>query len=52
MGNIKQVLWDGLWIEGTGRSTGEETEQFFSYISRCANTTKYQLPESKFRILL
>jgi len=27
-----QVNWDGLWIEGTGRSTGEETEQFFSYI--------------------
>eukprot|EP00111_Clytia_hemisphaerica_P015835 TCONS_00046776-protein len=42
-----QVQWDGLWVEGTGRSTGEETEQFFSYISRCGNTTKYQLPERR-----
>ena len=46
---IKQVLWDGEWIEGSGRSTGEECEQVFSYLSRCSNTTKYQRPESKYK---
>ena len=38
--------WDGQWTKGTGKTTGEETEQFFGYIGRCSNTTKYQLPES------
>ncbi|XP_066924609.1 uncharacterized protein [Clytia hemisphaerica] len=42
-----QFIWDGKWIDGTGRSTGEETEQIFSYMSRFCNTTKYQKPESK-----
>uniref|UniRef100_A0A7M5UXB5 CxC3 like cysteine cluster domain-containing protein n=1 Tax=Clytia hemisphaerica TaxID=252671 RepID=A0A7M5UXB5_9CNID len=43
-----QVVWSGEWLEGTGRSTGEETEQLFSYLSRFGNSTKYQLPESKY----
>uniref|UniRef100_A0A7M5X0A6 CxC3 like cysteine cluster domain-containing protein n=1 Tax=Clytia hemisphaerica TaxID=252671 RepID=A0A7M5X0A6_9CNID len=42
-----QVNWDGEWIQGTGKSTGEECEQLFSYLSRCANTTKYQTPENR-----
>jgi len=42
-----QVLWDGEWIDGTGRSTGEETEQIFSFLSRFCNTTKYQKPENR-----
>jgi len=42
-----QMKWDGQWLEDTGRTTGEETEQFFSYIGRCSNTTKYQLPEGR-----
>eukprot|EP00111_Clytia_hemisphaerica_P010019 TCONS_00029297-protein len=42
-----QVNWDGQWIQGTGKSTGEECEQLFSYLSRCANTTKYQTPENR-----
>ena len=41
-----QVLWDGEWTTGTGRSTGEETEQVFSYLSRANQVTKHQLPES------
>ena len=41
-----QVIWSGEWLEGTGRSTGEETEQLFSYLSRFGNTTKHQSPES------
>ena len=44
---LLQVLWDGKWVEGTGRSTGEETEQVFSFLSRFSNTTKYQRPESR-----
>jgi len=40
-------MWDGEWTEGTGRSTGEECEQVFSYLSRCSNTTKYQRPENR-----
>lgn len=42
-----QVNWDGDWIEGTGRSTGEECEQLFSYLSRASNSTKYQRPENR-----
>uniref|UniRef100_A0A7M5X3X6 Uncharacterized protein n=1 Tax=Clytia hemisphaerica TaxID=252671 RepID=A0A7M5X3X6_9CNID len=42
-----QVVWSGEWLEGTGRSTGEETEQLFSYLSRFGNSTKYQLPERR-----
>ncbi|XP_066918229.1 uncharacterized protein, partial [Clytia hemisphaerica] len=42
-----QFLWDGQWIDGTGRSTGEETEQVFSFLSRFCNTTKYQKPENR-----
>ncbi|XP_066914469.1 uncharacterized protein [Clytia hemisphaerica] len=42
-----QVIWDGEWIDGTGRSTGEETEQVFSFLSRFCNTTKYQKPENR-----
>ena len=40
------MLWSGEWLEGTGKSTGEETEQIISFQSRCGNTTKYQTPES------
>lgn len=43
-----KVKWDGEWVKGTGKSTGEECEQVFSFLSRCANTTKYQIPESRF----
>lgn len=25
-------MWDGEWIEGSGKSTGEETEQMFHWI--------------------
>jgi len=39
--------WDGEWVEGTGRSTGEECEQLFSFLSRASNTTKYQRPENR-----
>ncbi len=46
-----KVLWDGEWVDGTGRSTGEETEQVFSFLSRFCNTTKYQKPESKLTFL-
>ncbi|XP_066933858.1 uncharacterized protein [Clytia hemisphaerica] len=42
-----QVVWSGEWLDGTGRSTGEETEQLFSYLSRFGNSTKYQLPEKR-----
>ncbi|XP_066911104.1 uncharacterized protein, partial [Clytia hemisphaerica] len=42
-----QVSWDGEWIQGSGKSTGEECEQLFSFLSRCANTTKYQSPENR-----
>ena len=41
-----KVKWDGEWINGVGRSTGEECEQVFSFLSRASNTTKYQRPES------
>ncbi|XP_057296113.1 uncharacterized protein LOC130625046 [Hydractinia symbiolongicarpus] len=41
-----QVQWDGAWTDGTGKSTGEETEQIFSFLSRCGNSNKHQLPES------
>ncbi|XP_057311085.1 uncharacterized protein LOC130648956 isoform X2 [Hydractinia symbiolongicarpus] len=42
-----QILWSGEWLEGTGKSTGEETEQVFGYLSRCGNTTKHQTPENR-----
>ncbi|XP_057310731.1 uncharacterized protein LOC130648685 [Hydractinia symbiolongicarpus] len=42
-----QILWSGEWLEGTGKSTGEETEQVFGYLSRCRNTTKHQTPENR-----
>ncbi|XP_066934787.1 uncharacterized protein [Clytia hemisphaerica] len=42
-----QFIWDGEWVDGTGRSTGEETEQIFSFLSRFCNTTKYQKPENR-----
>ncbi|XP_066932550.1 uncharacterized protein [Clytia hemisphaerica] len=42
-----QVIWSGEWIDGTARSTGEETEQLFSYLSRTGNTTKHQSPENR-----
>lgn len=42
-----QVQWDGAWTDGTGKSTGEETEQIFSFLSRCGNSTKHQLPENR-----
>jgi len=42
-----QVLWSGEWLDGTARSTGEETEQLFSYLSRHGNTTKHQTPEHR-----
>lgn len=45
---LLQVVWSGEWLDGTGRSTGEETEQLFSYLSRFGNTTKHQSPESIF----
>lgn len=48
---LVKVKWDGEWVKGTGKSTGEECEQVFSFLSRCANTTKYQIPESKFIII-
>lgn len=37
----------GEWLDGTARSTGEETEQLFSYLSRLGNTTKHQTPEHR-----
>ena len=42
-----QVIWGGRWQEGSACSTGEEVEQINSHMSRCGNTTKYMLPESK-----
>uniref|UniRef100_A0A7M6DRD2 Uncharacterized protein n=2 Tax=Clytia hemisphaerica TaxID=252671 RepID=A0A7M6DRD2_9CNID len=42
-----QLIWSGEWLKGTGRSTGEETEQLFNYLSRFGNSTKYQLPEKR-----
>ena len=43
---VFKVVWDGEWQVGSGRSTGEETEQVNGYISRTGNTTKHMLPES------
>lgn len=43
----RQVLWSGQWLNGTGKSTGEETEQIFSYLSRFGSTTKHQTPENR-----
>lgn len=45
------MLWSGEWIKGTGRSTGEDTEQVFSFLSRCGNTTKYQTPERRLHFI-
>ena len=42
-----QVIWGGRWQDGSAASTGEEVEQINSHMSRCGNTTKYMLPESK-----
>jgi len=42
-----KVLWSGEWINKTGKSTGEETEQFFGHISRCGSVTKHQTPENR-----
>jgi len=43
-----KILWGGRWQNGSACSTGEEVEQINSYMSRCGNTTKYMLPESKY----
>ena len=42
-----QVIWGGRWQDGSAWSTGEEVEQINAHLSRCGNTTKYMLPESK-----
>lgn len=42
-----QVIWGGSWQDGSAASTGEEVERINSHMSRCGNTTKYMLPESK-----
>lgn len=41
------MIWSGEWVNGTGKSTGEETEQLFSFLSRFGNTTKHQSPENR-----
>ncbi|XP_069176405.1 uncharacterized protein [Procambarus clarkii] len=38
-----QVLYGGRWQHGSGLTTGEETEQIFSYMSRYNSTTKNML---------
>ena len=47
---VKQVIWGGRWQDGSACSTGEEVEQINSHMSRCGNTTKYMLPESKLKL--
>lgn len=47
---VKQVIWGGRWQDGSACSTGEEVEQINSHMSRCGNTTKYMLPESKWKL--
>ena len=42
-----QVIWGSHWQDGSAASSGEEVEQINSHTSRCGNTTKYMLPESK-----
>ncbi|XP_069176683.1 uncharacterized protein [Procambarus clarkii] len=38
-----KVLYGGRWQHGSGLTTGEETEQIFSYMSRYNSTTKNML---------
>jgi len=47
---VKQVIWGGRWQDGSACSTGEEVEQINSHMSRCGNTTKYMLPEGKWKL--
>lgn len=47
---VQQVIWGGRWQDGSACSTGEEVEQINSHMSRCGNTTKYMLPESKSKL--
>ena len=36
-----QIMFGGLWQDGSGWSIMETTEQANSFLSRAANTTKY-----------
>ncbi|XP_065072071.1 uncharacterized protein LOC135696565 isoform X2 [Rhopilema esculentum] len=42
-----EVLYGGLWTEGSGYTIGEEDEQIFSYLSRTGSTIKHMLPEHR-----
>ena len=44
---VMQILFGGLWSDGSGYTAGEEDELVFSYLSRIGSTTKYMLPEGK-----
>jgi len=42
-----QIGFGGRWTEGAALTSGEETEQVNSYLSRLSNTTKYMLPQHR-----
>uniref|UniRef100_A0A7M5X014 CxC3 like cysteine cluster domain-containing protein n=2 Tax=Clytia hemisphaerica TaxID=252671 RepID=A0A7M5X014_9CNID len=42
-----QIGFGGRWTKGAALTTGEETEQVNSYLSRLTNTTKYMLPQNR-----
>eukprot|EP00794_Sanderia_malayensis_P012451 gene12451-13738_t len=46
-----EILFGGLWSNGSGYTAGEEDEQIFSYLSRIGSTTKYMLPEGRNKII-
>eukprot|EP00794_Sanderia_malayensis_P014430 gene14430-15935_t len=46
-----EILFGGLWSNGSGYTAGEEDEQIFSYLSRIGSTTKYMLPEGRNEVI-
>ena len=49
---IIKVLWGGRWQDGAAAGSGEDMEQFFSYLSRWSSSTKSMLAYSKYFFLI